>query len=35
MIEPYGFYEGQGTPYRVEPRAAVEVLDFLKKKGKP
>jgi hypothetical protein len=33
MIERYGFYEGKGTPYRVEPRSIVEVLDFLK--GKP
>lgn len=30
MIERYGFYEGKGTPYRVEPRAILEVLDFLK-----
>jgi hypothetical protein len=34
MIERYGFYEGKGTPYRVEPRQVVEVLDFLKDKGK-
>jgi len=32
MIERYGFYEGKGTPYRVEPRTVVEVLDFLKAK---
>jgi hypothetical protein len=32
MIERYGFYEGKGTPYRVEPRSIVEVLDFLKVK---
>ncbi len=31
MIERYGFYEGRGTPYRLDPRAALEVLDFLKK----
>ena len=31
MIERYGFYEGRGTPYRVDPRQIVEVLDFLKK----
>ncbi len=35
MIERYGFYEGKGTPYRVEPRKVFEVLDFLKKPGKP
>ncbi len=29
MIERYGFYEGKGTPYRVEPRKIVEVFDFL------
>lgn len=31
MIERYGFYEGKGTSYRVEPRQIVEVLDFLRK----
>lgn len=30
MIERYGFYEGKGTPYRVDPRRVVEVLRFLK-----
>ena len=30
MIERYGFYEGKGTRYRVEPRAVLEVFDFLK-----
>lgn len=30
MIERYGFYEGKGTPYRVDPRAVADVLDFLK-----
>jgi len=29
MIERYGFYEGKGTPYRVDPRKILEVLDFL------
>lgn len=32
MIERYGFYEGKGTPYRVEPRTIVEALGFLKTK---
>ncbi|HYT94095.1 MAG TPA: hypothetical protein VEL76_35595, partial [Gemmataceae bacterium] len=32
MVERYGFYEGRGTPYRLEPRTALEVLDFLKAK---
>jgi hypothetical protein len=31
MIERYGFYEGEGTAYRVDPRQAVKVLDFLQK----
>jgi hypothetical protein len=35
MIERYGFYEGKGTPYRVDPATVVEVFDFLKRKGKP
>ena len=30
MIERYGFYEGLDTPYRVDPRLVVDVLDFLK-----
>jgi hypothetical protein len=34
MIERYGFYEGQDTPFRVDPRYIVEVLDFLQKPGK-
>jgi hypothetical protein len=34
MIERYGFYEGKGTPYRVEPRQVMEVFDFLKEKIK-
>jgi hypothetical protein len=33
MIERYGFYEGQGTPYRVDPRQIVEVFDFLEKRS--
>ena len=30
MVERYGFYEGKGTPFRVEPKQLVEVFDFLK-----
>jgi hypothetical protein len=30
MIERYGFYEGKGTMYRVDPRQILEVFDFLK-----
>ena len=30
MVERYGFYEGEGTPYRVDPKDIVAVLDFLK-----
>jgi hypothetical protein len=30
MIERYGFYEGPDTPYRVDPKDIVEVLDFLR-----
>ncbi len=33
LIERYGFYEGKGTPYRVDPREALAVLDFLKPKA--
>ncbi len=29
MIERYGFYEGHGTEYRVDPQEVVSVLDFL------
>jgi hypothetical protein len=29
MIERYGFYEGRGTPYRVDPAKVLEVFDFL------
>jgi hypothetical protein len=32
MMERYGFYEGKGTSYRVDPGKILEVLDFLKKK---
>ncbi len=35
MIERYGFYEGKGTRYRVDPRKILEVFDFLKRKDKP
>jgi hypothetical protein len=31
MVERYGFYEGKGTPYRVDPREIIAVFDFLKK----
>jgi hypothetical protein len=34
MIERYGFYEGKGTPYRVEPRQVAAVFDFLKARAK-
>jgi hypothetical protein len=34
MIERYGFYEGKGTPYRVDPKEVLEVFDFLKPKAK-
>ena len=34
MIERYGFYEGKGTPYRVDPRQVVAVFDFLAKPKK-
>ncbi len=30
MVERYGFYEGKGTRYRIDPRAVVELFDFLK-----
>src|SRR5262249_12743796 len=29
MVERYGFYEGHGTPYRLEPSRVLEVFDFL------
>ncbi|MFO1518659.1 MAG: hypothetical protein U1F57_03185 [bacterium] len=31
MIAKYGFYEGRETPYRLDPRQILEVLDFLRK----
>jgi hypothetical protein len=31
MVRRYGFYEGTGTKYRVDPRRVVEVFDFLKR----
>jgi hypothetical protein len=34
LIERYGFYEGKGTAYRVEPSTVVEVFDFLQRKAK-
>jgi hypothetical protein len=34
MIERYGFYEGKGTSYRVDPRQAVAVLGFLSAKAR-
>lgn len=35
LIERYGFYEGKGTPYRLDPRKIVEFLDFMKPQSKP
>jgi hypothetical protein len=32
MMERFGFYEGKGTAYRLEPSEILEVLDFLVKK---
>jgi hypothetical protein len=29
LIERYGFYEGRGTPYRLDPQKIVEFFDFL------
>ena len=31
LIERYGFYEGKGTPYRLEPQAILDVFEFLTK----
>jgi hypothetical protein len=31
MVERYGFYEGRGTPYRVDPGKFLEILDFIGK----
>ena len=33
MIERYGFYEGKGTPYRVEPADIIKVLGLDKEKS--
>jgi hypothetical protein len=35
MIARYGFYEGEGTRFRVDPRKIVEVLDFLAPARRP
>jgi hypothetical protein len=35
MIERYGFYEGQGTRFRVDPRTVIEVFDFLAPAKRP
>jgi hypothetical protein len=35
MIARYGFYEGQGTRFRVDPRTVVEVFDFLTPARRP
>ena len=35
MIERYGFYEGRGTPYRVEPREILALCDFLAEETVP
>jgi hypothetical protein len=32
MVERYGFYEGKGTPYRMDPKEVLTVLDFIKPK---
>ena len=33
MIERYGFYEGKGTQYRVDPKQVVKLLSFLEVGG--
>jgi hypothetical protein len=37
LIERYGFYEGKGTVYRLDPKNVIECFDFLelekKRKG--
>jgi len=35
LIERYGFYEGKGTPYRLDPKKIIEFLDFLKATPSP
>ena len=32
MIERYGFYEGKGTRYRLDPSKALELFDFMEAK---
>ena len=34
MVERYGFYEGKGTKYRVDPRKVAEVFGLSKNKKK-
>ncbi len=29
IVERYGFYEGKGTTYRVDPRTILDVFDFI------
>lgn len=33
MIERYGFYEGKGTPYRVEPRDIADIFGLTQEKS--
>jgi hypothetical protein len=33
MIERYGFYEGKGTSYRVDPKAIIEVFELKEEEG--
>lgn len=35
MIERYGFYEGKGTPYRVDPLKIAQVLGLAPEESKP
>jgi hypothetical protein len=35
LVERYGFYEGKGTPYRLDPRKIVEFFDLEQGAGKP
>lgn len=35
MIERYGFYEGKGTPYRVDPAKIAQVLGLSPEEAKP
>lgn len=34
MIERYGFYEGKGTPFRVEPAVVLEMFPYLQERAK-